>query len=285
MTALVIENLEKVYTDTYTGDEVVAIGDVSFGVEQGEFVSVLGPSGCGKTTVLNTVAGFVRPTSGTVSVDGREVSAPGPDRGVVFQGHALFPWKTVLGNVVFGLRMKGVKRKEREERGREFLELVGLAGFENRYPHELSGGMRQRLGVARVLANEPAVMLMDEPFASIDAQTRRRLQEDITRIFEERRPTVFFVTHDIDEAVFLSDRVVVLSSRPSTVREIVTVDLPRPRSWSTAVDDPGFRRTVARINGLLAADADPGRDGGPDAGAAGATGDDGPTREGAADVR
>jgi NitT/TauT family transport system ATP-binding protein len=283
MTALVIENLEKVYTDTYSGDEVVAIGDVSFGVERGEFVSVLGPSGCGKTTVLNTVAGFVRPTSGTVSVDGREVGAPGPDRGVVFQGHALFPWKTVLGNVVFGLRMKGVKRREREERGREYLELVGLAGFENRYPHELSGGMRQRLGVARVLANEPAVMLMDEPFASIDAQTRRRLQEDLTRIFEERRPTVFFVTHDIDEAVFLSDRVVVLSSRPSTVNEIVTVDLPRPRSWRTAVDDPGFRETVARINGLLAADAATGRaadpDGEPDAGADSLAG------EGAADVR
>ncbi len=261
MTALVIEHLEKVYTDTYTGDEVVAIGDVSFTVERGEFVSVLGPSGCGKTTVLNTVAGFANPTAGTVSVDGREVSGPGPDRGVVFQGHALFPWKTVLGNVVFGLRMKGVKRREREERGREYLELVGLAGFENRYPHELSGGMRQRLGVARVLANEPAVMLMDEPFASIDAQTRRRLQEDLTRIFEERRPTVFFVTHDIDEAVFLSDRVVVLSPRPSTVQEIVTVDLPRPRTWKAAVDHPGFRETVARINGLLAVDAERDRDG------------------------
>lgn len=268
MTALVIENLEKVYTDSYTGDEVVAIGDISFGVERGEFVSVLGPSGCGKTTVLNTVAGFVRPTSGSVLVDGREVRDPGPDRGVVFQGHALFPWKTVLGNVVFGLRMKGVKRRDREARGREYLELVGLGGFENRYPHELSGGMRQRLGVARVLANEPAVMLMDEPFASIDAQTRRRLQEDLTRIFEERRPTVFFVTHDIDEAVFLSDRVVVLSSRPSTVQEIVTVDLPRPRSWRTAVDDPGFRKTVARINELLAVDSERDRD-------PGSAGDDG----------
>ncbi|MFE9246838.1 ABC transporter ATP-binding protein [Nocardiopsis sp. NPDC006938] len=282
MTALVIEHLEKVYTDSYTGDEVVAIGDVSFAVERGEFVSVLGPSGCGKTTVLNTVAGFVAPTSGTVSVDGREVRGPGPDRGVVFQGHALFPWKSVLGNVVFGLRMKGVGRREREERGREFLKLVGLAGFENRYPHELSGGMRQRLGVARVLANEPAVMLMDEPFASIDAQTRRRLQEDLTRIFEERRPTVFFVTHDIDEAVFLSDRVVVLSSRPSTVRESVTVDLPRPRSWRTAVDDPGFRAAVARINELLAVDAE--REDGGEA-APGAGGDaSGGTEGGVGDV-
>ncbi len=252
MTALVIEHLEKTYTDAYTGDEVVAIGDVSFSVSEGEFVSVLGPSGCGKTTVLNTVAGFVRPTSGTVSVAGNQVSGPGPDRGVVFQNHALFPWKTVLGNVVFGLRMKGMGRAEREARGREYLSLVGLEGFERRYPHELSGGMRQRLGVARVLATEPAVMLMDEPFASIDAQTRRRLQEDLTRIFEERRPTVFFVTHDIDEAVFLSDRIVVLSGRPSSVREIVEVDLPRPRTWASAVDHPGFRATVAHVNGLLA---------------------------------
>lgn len=295
MTALVIENLEKVYTDAYSGDEVVAIGDVSFTVEQGEFVSVLGPSGCGKTTVLNTVAGFVRPTSGSVAVDGRDVSAPGPDRGVVFQSHALFPWKTVLGNVAFGLRMKGVRRREREERGREYLDLVGLAGFENRYPHELSGGMQQRLGVARVLANEPAVMLMDEPFASIDAQTRRRLQEDLTRIFEERRPTVFFVTHDIDEAVFLSDRVVVLSQRPSAVQEIVTVDLPRPRSWRAAVDQPGFREAVAHLNGLLDVDGLEG-DLGDDvpAGAERGTGDDergfGAARssgseQGAADVR
>ncbi|MBE3000994.1 ABC transporter ATP-binding protein [Nocardiopsis sp. HNM0947] len=257
MTALVIEGLEKVYTDAYSGEEVVAIGDVSFTVEQGEFVSVLGPSGCGKTTVLNAVAGFVDPTGGEVRVDGHEVRGPGPDRGVVFQSHALFPWKTVLGNVTFGLRVQGIRRREREERGREFLELVGLDGFERRYPHELSGGMQQRLGVARVLTNEPAVMLMDEPFASIDAQTRRRLQEDLTRIFEKRRPTVFFVTHDIDEAVFLSDRIVVLSHRPSSVQEIVPVDLPRPRTWRAAVDAPAFRDTVARINDLLRVDEDP----------------------------
>ena len=257
MTALVIEGLEKVYTDAHSGEEVVAIGDVSFTVDEGEFVSVLGPSGCGKTTVLNTVAGFVRPTAGSVRVDGREVDRPGPDRGVVFQSHALFPWKTVLGNVAFGLRVKGLRRREREERGREFLELVGLSGFERRYPHELSGGMQQRLGVARVLANEPDVMLMDEPFASIDAQTRRRLQEDLTRIFEKRRPTVFFVTHDIDEAVFLSDRIVVLSQRPSAVQEIVHVDLPRPRTWREAVDAPKFRDTVAHVHDLLRVDEAP----------------------------
>ncbi|MEO3765291.1 ABC transporter ATP-binding protein [Streptomyces sp. B8F3] len=254
MTALEITGLQKNYVDSYSGEEVTAIGDVSFSVDEGEFVSVLGPSGCGKTTVLNIVAGFVNLTEGEVVVDGQAVSGPGPDRGVVFQSHALFPWKTVLGNVVFGLRMKGVPRAERDAKGKEFLELVGLGGFEHKYPHELSGGMQQRLGVARVLANEPAVMLMDEPFASIDAQTRRKLQEDLTRIFEKRHPTVFFVTHDVDEAVFLSDRIVVLSKRPSRVREIVTVDLPRPREWRTALEMPEFREIANRVNELLVDD-------------------------------
>ncbi|MGH3243978.1 MAG: ABC transporter ATP-binding protein [Spirillospora sp.] len=254
MTALEIDRLNKVYTDAYSGEEVTAIDEVSFTVKEGEFVSVLGPSGCGKTTVLNIVAGFVRQSGGTVVVDGRPVSGPGPDRGVVFQSHALFPWKTVQGNVVFGLRMRGVPRAERNARAEEFLKLVGLDGFGHRYPHELSGGMQQRLGVARVLANEPAVMLMDEPFASIDAQTRRKLQEDLTGIFETRHPTVFFVTHDVDEAVFLSDRIVVLSRRPSRVREIVDVTLPRPRRWAETAELPEFRRTANRVNDLLASD-------------------------------
>ncbi|MER5441430.1 ABC transporter ATP-binding protein [Streptomyces sp. NPDC002790] len=262
MTALEISKLRKAYADAYSGEEVTAIDEVSFGVQEGEFVSVLGPSGCGKTTVLNIVAGFVEASGGTVSVDGAPVHGPGPDRGVVFQSHALFPWKTVLGNVAFGPRMRGVAKTERADRAREFLDLVGLGGFEHRYPHELSGGMQQRLGVARVLANEPAVMLMDEPFASIDAQTRRKLQEDLTGIFESRRPTVFFVTHDVDEAVFLSDRVVVLSRRPSRVREIVDVELPRPRRWDAAVTLPGFRATVDRVNALLAGDG--GEDGAAD---------------------
>lgn len=254
MTALEIDRLRKTFVDAYNGEEVVAIDDVSFAVAQGEFVSVLGPSGCGKTTVLNIVAGFVPQTAGTVIVDERPVTGPGPDRGVVFQSHALFPWKTVLGNVVFGLRMRGVPKAERNRRGVEFLELVGLGGVEHRYPHELSGGMQQRLGVARVLANEPAVMLMDEPFASIDAQTRRKLQEDLTEIFEKRRPAVLFITHDVDEAVFLSDRVVVLSQRPSRVSGIVPVDLPRPRAWRTVVELPEFRRTTNRVTELLAGD-------------------------------
>ena len=252
MTTLEIDRLRKVYTDAYSGEEVTAIDEVSFGVREGEFVSVLGPSGCGKTTVLNIVAGFVQQSGGTVVVDGRPVDGPGPDRGVVFQSHALFPWKTVLGNVVFGLRMRGVPRAERNAKAQEFLTLVGLDGFAHRYPHELSGGMQQRLGVARVLANEPAVMLMDEPFASIDAQTRRKLQEDLTGIVETRHPTVFFVTHDVDEAVFLSDRIVVLSGRPSRVQEIVDVPLPRPRRWQDTAELPEFRQIANRVNDLLA---------------------------------
>nr|WP_042191004.1 ABC transporter ATP-binding protein [Kibdelosporangium sp. MJ126-NF4]CEL19777.1 ABC-type nitrate/sulfonate/bicarbonate transport system, ATPase component [Kibdelosporangium sp. MJ126-NF4]CTQ97002.1 ABC-type nitrate/sulfonate/bicarbonate transport system, ATPase component [Kibdelosporangium sp. MJ126-NF4] len=256
MTALAIERLHKSYIDSRSGEHVTAIGDVSFTVDDGEFVSVLGPSGCGKTTVLNIVAGFIERTEGTVVVAGKPVDGPGPDRGVVFQSHALFPWKTVLGNVVFGLRMRKVPRAECVTRGTEMLELVGLGGFEHKYPHELSGGMQQRLGVARVLANEPAVMLMDEPFASIDAQTRRKLQEDLTEIFEKRRPAVLFITHDVEEAVFLSDRVVVLSSRPSRVREIVPVHLPRPRSWRAVADLPEFRETTNRITELLSGDSD-----------------------------
>lgn len=251
MRTLEINGLHKEFIDSYTGEKVTAVGDVSFSIEQGEFVSILGPSGCGKTTVLNIVAGFDELTSGSVLVGGKPVDGPSPERGVVFQSFALFPWKSVLGNVVFGLRMRGVPRRERETVARQFLELVGLDGFEHKYPHELSGGMQQRLGVARVLANEPAVMLMDEPFASVDAQTRRRLQEELTGIFEAKRPTVFFVTHDVDEAVFLSDRVVVLSTRPSQVSEVVTVPLERPRHWRDVMDHPDFRHTVKYLTDLL----------------------------------
>lgn len=252
MRTLEISRLHKQFFDTYTEETVTAIDDVSFSIEQGEFVSVLGPSGCGKTTILNIVAGFEEQTSGVVEVDGKPVTGPSPERGVVFQSFALFPWKTVLGNVVFGLRMRGVPRRDREPIARQYLELVGLHGFERKFPHELSGGMQQRLGVARVLANEPAVMLMDEPFASVDAQTRKKLQEDLTSIFESKRPTVFFVTHDIDEAVFLSDRIVVLTAHPGRVMEIVRVPLERPREWRAVLENPDFRHTVTYITDLLA---------------------------------
>lgn len=254
MSTLEISHLRMEYVDAYTDETVTAVGDVSFTIEEGEFVAVLGPSGCGKTTILNIVAGFQKQTSGSVRVGGKEVTGPSPERGVVFQSFALFPWKTVLGNVVFGLRMRGVPRRDREPIAQRYLELVGLDGFERKFPHELSGGMQQRLGVARVLANEPAVMLMDEPFASVDAQTRRKLQEDLTAIFEANRPTVFFVTHDIEEAVFLADRVVVLSTRPSRVKEVVTVPLERPRHWRDALESSDYRRTVTYITDMLAGD-------------------------------
>lgn len=254
MSTLEISHLRMEYVDAYTDETVTAVGDVSFTIEEGEFVAVLGPSGCGKTTILNIVAGFQRQTSGSVRVGGKDVTGPSPERGVVFQSFALFPWKTVLGNVVFGLRMRGVPRRDREPIAQRYLELVGLDGFERKFPHELSGGMQQRLGVARVLANEPAVMLMDEPFASVDAQTRRKLQEDLTAIFEANRPTVFFVTHDIEEAVFLADRVVVLSTRPSRVKEVVAVPLERPRHWRDALESSDYRRTVTYITDMLAGD-------------------------------
>ncbi|HEU5299089.1 MAG TPA: ABC transporter ATP-binding protein [bacterium] len=251
MSDLVIRELTKTYYDLYSGQHVTAVQDVSLELREGEFVSIVGPSGCGKTTLLNVIAGFIPPTRGEVLLDGRRVQGPGPDRGVVFQSFALFPWKTVLQNVAFGLKMRGLGRAERERVAREHIALVGLAGSEGQYPHELSGGMQQRVGVARVLANHPEVMLMDEPFASVDAQTRMTLQEELTRIWEAKHPTVLFVTHDVDEAVFLANRVVVLSARPARVREVVAVDLPRPRSWTALVEDAAYKRLVARVLALV----------------------------------
>ncbi|MGH9051977.1 MAG: ABC transporter ATP-binding protein [Acidimicrobiia bacterium] len=257
MTLLRIEDLDKRYLDPYTGEEVRALEGISFTVEEGELVSILGPSGCGKTTILNIVAGFIPPTAGRVLLDGHPVHRPGPDRGVVFQSFALFPWKTVQENITFGPKMRSVPKEQREAIAREYIDLVGLAGFERRFPHELSGGMQQRVGVARVLANEPRVMLMDEPFASVDAQTRMTLQEELTRIWEERHPTILFVTHDVEEAVFLSDRIIVLTRRPGRVREIVEVEIPRPRRWSELIEGDIFRKTTQRVIELIRA---PGED-------------------------
>lgn len=251
MDGLVIRDLSKIYYDIYTGTNVAAAEDISLEIGNGEFAAILGPSGCGKTTLLNMVAGFIPPTRGEILLNGRRIQGPGPDRGVVFQSFALFPWKTVLDNVGFGLKMRGVSKEERDRVAREYIALVGVEGFENRYPHELSGGMQQRVGVARVLANKPDLMLMDEPFASVDAQTRMTLQEELTRIWEARQPTILFVTHDVEEAVFLANRVVVLTPRPGRVRETVPVDLPRPRIWQHLIEDPGYKGLVARVLGLV----------------------------------
>jgi NitT/TauT family transport system ATP-binding protein len=210
---------------------LIALRDISLTVTQGEFLAIVGPSGCGKTTLINMIAGFVKPLSGVVKVRGVEVNGPGADRAMVFQDYALLPWRTVERNVEFAIenRRGYVPKVERRRRIASALELVGLVGFETSYPHELSGGMRQRVGIARALVGEPEILLMDEPFGAVDAMTREAMQAELEKIIAETRQTVVFITHSIDEAITLGDRIVVVSNRPGTIREIIDVDLPRPR--------------------------------------------------------
>ncbi len=207
-----------------------AVASASLEIQPGEFVSLLGPSGCGKSTLMNSVAGFVKPTRGEVLLDGHSIVKPGPDRGMVFQQHSLFPWKTVKQNVAFGPLMAGAGAREAESVANTFLALVGLSRYANAFPTTLSGGMQQRVGIARALANYPSVLLMDEPFGALDAQTRSMMQENLLEIWGEFKNTVLFVTHDIDEAVFLSDRIVVMSASPGRIIADIPVRLPRPRT-------------------------------------------------------
>ncbi len=209
---------------------VEALDRVSFSVEEGEIVAITGPSGCGKTTLLRLIMGLERPSSGWIVVDGRSVNGPGSDRGMVFQHAELLPWRTALGNVEFGLEAKGLPAVERREKALHYLELMGLTRSIHLRPHQLSGGMQQRVGIARALAIDPEVLLMDEPFGELDAQTRETLQAELLRIHERTRRTMLFVTHDLDEAVLLADRVVVMSAHPGRVREEVVINLPRPRT-------------------------------------------------------
>ena len=220
----------------------IAVQDFTLDVARGEFLVIVGPSGCGKTTVLNLLAGLELPTAGELSIDDRPITAPGPERGVMFQDYALFPWHTVWGNVAFGLRHgpagAGVDNEARERRVRHYVDLVGLSGAEQKYPHQLSGGMRQRVALARLMANEPDVLLMDEPLAALDAQTRIILQEELLRIWGQDRPaaerrTVVFITHAIDEAVFLADRIAVMTSHPGRLKAVIDVPLARPRTDAT----------------------------------------------------
>jgi NitT/TauT family transport system ATP-binding protein len=249
MKNLVIRNLSKTYFDAYAGAHITAVHDVSLEVEESEFVSIVGPSGCGKTTILNMIAGFIPASGGEILLNGRRINGPGPDRGVVFQSFALFPWKTVLENVAFGPKMRGARKAEREKIAREYLALAGLAHAAERYPNELSGGMQQRVGVARALANEPDILLMDEPFASVDAQTRMTLQEELTRIWQARRPTVIFITHDVNEAVFLANRVIVLSK--GRLLAEIDVPLPRPRAWDALIEDEQFKKISGQVLHLV----------------------------------
>lgn len=199
-------------------------------VREGEFLSILGPSGCGKSTYLNILAGLAQKTGGTLEIDGKPLHGINRNQGVVFQGYALLPWRSVLDNIAVGLEIRGVGKAERRERARDYLDLVGLTGFASRYPHELSGGMRQRVAIARALVYEPDVLLMDEPFAALDAQTRETLQDELLRIWGLHKKTIVFITHSLDEAIFLSDRVAVMTPRPGCIKEIIAIDLPRPRS-------------------------------------------------------
>ena len=210
-------------------NQVYALKDISFEVEEGSFVVIIGPSGCGKTSILRIIGGLIDPSSGEVLIDAKPVTGPGPDRSIVFQNFRLLPWRKVIGNVEMGLEIKGIDKSRREELARNCLDLVGLSGFENHYPIELSGGMQQRVGLARALVVDPAILLMDEPFGSIDAQTREQLQTELLKLWNKTRKTVIFVTHDIDEAIYLGDKIIVISPRPGKVQEVVTVDLPRPR--------------------------------------------------------
>jgi NitT/TauT family transport system ATP-binding protein len=217
---IVVENVSHMYRPP-RGREVLALDEVSLEIGNREFVALLGPSGCGKSTLLYLIGGFLPVENGLISVDGARVTGPGPDRGIVFQHFALFPWKTVRGNILYGLERQGMPKEEREKRAMEFIDLVGLQGFEDSYPSQLSGGMKQRTAIARTLAFDPKILLMDEPFGALDAQTRGLMQAELLRIWQRTPKTVIFVTHDVQEAVYLADRVAVMSARPGKIKTIV----------------------------------------------------------------
>lgn len=231
--------------------EATALLETSLTLAQGEFVCIVGPSGCGKTTLLNMLAGFVAPTSGSVRVAGATVDAPGPERGVVFQEVGLFPWLTVRGNVEFGMRMAGRPARERRARADATLALTRMDRFADRLPNELSGGMKQRVGLARVLANDPQVLLMDEPFGALDAQTRRLMQDELLAVWQQTRKTILFITHSVDEALLLGDRVIVMTASPGRIREDLRIDLPRPRDENSAE----FNLLERKIKGMVLAEA------------------------------
>ena len=228
---VVIDDVKKSYQGR--SGEVIALNGVNLNIHENEFVTVVGPSGCGKSTLLNIIAGLLEPTSGRVLCSGKEVRGTGPDRGVVFQQYALFPWLTVLKNVMFGLNMKGIKGAEAEEIAMKYIRMVDLEKFKDHYPKELSGGMKQRVAIARAYAANPEVLLMDEPFGALDAQTRTQLQQELLETWEKEQKTCFFITHDVDEALILGERVIIMSARPGRIKNIVEVDIPYPRDQET----------------------------------------------------
>ncbi len=242
MSKLTIEHVSKIF-EKKDGQQMVALEDVNFSIEDKEFICFVGPSGCGKTTLLRIIAGLECATSGEIRLMGEPILGPDPKRGMVFQEYSLFPWRTVLDNITFGLEMQGVEKDKRLNIAEEFLEMVGLTQFRDAYPYELSGGMRQRVAIARALANDPDLLLMDEPFGALDAQTRNMMQLELLEIWEKTRKTIVFVTHSVDEAVFLADRIVMLSARPGRICEIIPVELKRPRD-RTSPEFADLRRHI-----------------------------------------
>ena len=247
-----IGDLRLEYFNEDRGVRHVAVDALSLDIRTDEFLCVVGPSGCGKSTLIAAIAGFLKPRAGSLRMDGRAIEGPGAERGVVFQEYALLPWMKVIDNVALGLKFKGIGRAERQATARRFLQMTNLADAADKYPHELSGGMKQRAAVARTLANQPEVMLMDEPFAAVDAQTRLTLQEELVRLWAGNRVTVLFVTHSVDEAVFLADRVAVLTPGPGRVKAIVEVPIERARrDWATMNSDPTFLAIRDRVLALV----------------------------------
>lgn len=242
---VIASEIEKVYRSDRT--PTTAIEDLSFEVGDGEFFSVVGPSGCGKSTLLYLIAGFLDVTSGTITVNDHVVEGPGTDRGVVFQDYALFPWKTVMGNVTYGLSENGMPEDERRETAQQFIEMMGLSGFEDTYPKELSGGMKQRVGLARTLAYDPKILLMDEPFGALDQPLREALQDHLLDIWRDLGKTIIFITHDVEEAVYLSERVLVMTSHPGTRKRTVEIDLDRATDRESIITATEFMETKNEV--------------------------------------
>jgi NitT/TauT family transport system ATP-binding protein len=253
MSQIEIRNLRIEYKKPKNESTFAAVDGVSLDIAQGEFVTIVGSSGCGKSTLLLTVAGLVQAAAGAIHINGRSISGPGPDRAMVFQDASLLPWRSILGNVKFGLEMHRWKKDDITERALRYIRMVGLGNFADYHPHQLSGGMRQRVNIARALAVDPDVLLMDEPFGALDAQTREVMGGELLRIWERDKKTPLFVTHDIDEAVFLADRVVIMGRNPGHIKEVVKVDLPRPRT-EAMLDDERFVSYRRRLRARLAED-------------------------------
>ena len=254
MSRLIVDKLNRVFPGVKGGADVTALQPTSLSIGDNDFVTILGPSGCGKSTLLRMIAGLDRPTAGSIMLDGKAVTRPGPDRGMVFQSYTLFPWLTVAENIAFGLREKGMAEAQQKEIVAGYVDKVGLRGFENHWPKQLSGGMQQRTAIARALANDPSVLLLDEPFGALDNQTRALMQELLLGIWEREKKTVLFVTHDIEEAIFIASRCLVMSARPGRIKADVPIDLPYPRHY-TLKTSPEFSSLKARLTEEIRAEA------------------------------